>query len=284
MARINIESSVYKEIGFQDLMIFCGSRRLAKGTLTELYELAQEYWFPHRKPIPKQVFEEHEFPAILYGPRGLCILKSDGIYVRGSEKAFQWLFDKVSAGQKSAEARKEKFGTAQPPKKKRPETPEQCSNTVQQTSNTAEHARTSLLLSPSSFLSSPNSNLISQNYSVGDATTAHPADLSVSKFIGIYVKAFQRRFGNKARPDLSPKVQGQIKAFLKGRPIERSCDLIQTYFQMEDKWFQTKAYDFTTFTENIQKISISFDTGQEIKPKDGADEWLEKQSKGALTV
>jgi hypothetical protein len=84
----------------------------------------------------------------------------------------------------------------------------------------------------------------------------------VRDFIGIYVKSFQSRYGDHARPDLGGKVQGQIKSLLKGMPYDRACQMIQVYLQMEVPWFNTKCHDISTFIQNLNPIGIALDTGQ----------------------
>jgi len=83
------------------------------------------------------------------------------------------------------------------------------------------------------------------------------------QFIGAYVKAFQARYGENVRPDLSGKVQGQIKTLLKTTPIERACQLIQVYLQMDTPWFKTKGHDISTFISNLNPIGIALDTGEQ---------------------
>jgi hypothetical protein len=99
----------------------------------------------------------------------------------------------------------------------------------------------------------------------------------VKKFIGAYVKAYELKF--KVRPDLKDrKLTGQLKNFAKGYgDIERACLLIQVFFQMEDKWFETKTYDFTTFLANTQKVALALDKGEQIKPKTNVEKWAEKE-------
>jgi hypothetical protein len=89
-----------------------------------------------------------------------------------------------------------------------------------------------------------------------------PEDNPVGKFIAAYVKAYQARYDG-ARPELVGKVQGQIKNFLKQTPLQRACDLIQVYCQMNDRWFETKMHDFTTFLENLNKVSYALKHGTE---------------------
>lgn len=89
---------------------------------------------------------------------------------------------------------------------------------------------------------------------------SRPADLNVkentAKFIAAYVIAFQARYGPMNRPDLSKRVQGQIKTFLADHSLETAIELIEIYLKMDDTWFVTKCHDFTTFTMNLNKIGI----------------------------
>lgn len=112
------------------------------------------------------------------------------------------------------------------------------------------------LFSSSLSSSDSSSNSNSENYSVGSVRS--PAGF----FIGRYVKAYQGRYGDRARPDLRGKVQGLIKRFLDDTPIERACGLIETYLSMNDAWFITKAHDFVTFQENLSKVGLKLDTGK----------------------
>ena len=63
--------------------------------------------------------------------------------------------------------------------------------------------------------------------------------------------------------------------------LDRACDLIQVYLQMDDPWFVTKCHDFTTFVSNIQKVSLALDTGEAPgKPKrKSIDEMLGEESR-----
>jgi hypothetical protein len=108
-----------------------------------------------------------------------------------------------------------------------------------------------------------------QHTSVGSVATE-----GVGIFISQYVKAYQRRYTQKARPVLSGKVQGQIKRFVAEHPLERACELIQVYLQMPDPWFETKAHDFTTFLENLNKVGLALDTGKQNGTRRGIEEIL----------
>lgn len=163
MARLNLDDSIFKEQGFQDLLIASGNRHLAKGYVVELYELAQKYWFPNRKPIPLDVFEASGLPEVIYAKGGLARLTEEGVYARGSEERFAWLFQKSEAGKKKKKKKTSKKATVEP----EPECEENGSddnariagdNTRSSGENVREHPRSSYLFSLFSYLFSHNSN------------------------------------------------------------------------------------------------------------------------------
>lgn len=273
MARVNFETKVYGELGFQRLIEKLGSRILAKGWLIELWSEAQKYYDKDRGPIPNNVWEENEFPEILIST-GFAKRSSNGVEAVGAKKHFEWIHElKESAsiaGKASAEARKKKFGSAQP-KPKIAEQPierrSEDSNECRAESNGAER---SLLLTPYSSLSSLRT--------LPKGVSAEPPKIKseIGYFIGCYVKAFQKRYPG-VRPDLRDKVQGQIKTFLKNYPLERAVELIQAYCQMDGQrdWFKTKGHDFGTFLENLNPISIALHNGDE------SDAWAQYEKRKA---
>lgn len=288
VARINIETSVYSDFRFQDLLIKLGNRHLAKGQLQELWELAQQFWFPQRGLIPEDVFIKSGLSETLI-ETGWAERRSTGIYVRGSEKHFDWLFEKQEAGRASAEARKKKYGTAQP----RPAVHiEQNSNTTEHSSNTVEQPRTSLLSSLSSYSKKENTlkatKQVSRYPDFGSSLEKSEKPIRpakeeavrlekerVARIIGTYIKAFQARYGEKTRPSVSGKVIGQLKNLLKTHTEERLTLMVQVYCQMEDSWFLKKHHDITTFLENLNKIAVALDTGvdPERAPKVLVEAW-----------
>jgi hypothetical protein len=82
-----------------------------------------------------------------------------------------------------------------------------------------------------------------------------------SKFIAVYVKAYQKRWGSNVRPQFDGKTLGQIREYLKSVPIERACNLIEVFCQMDQKWFNTKMHDFSTFVNNQNPIAYALDSG-----------------------
>lgn len=276
MARLNIEDTLWKDFRFQELMVKVGSRHAAKGMIVELWTLAQEYWFPNKQYIPAEKITEAGLHAVI--DAGLAVLKPEGGYFAvGSEKAFDWLFEKQKSGLASAEARRAKYGTAQPSEKKTPRTRKKAEQprtdvqrtltAVEHTPNGPEHARSSLLLSPSSLLSSPAQALTQtqEPYSVGGDAAAPSASGKVNPvgvFLGAYRSAFRGRYGNGARLDIGKQATGRIQQLLADVPLERACALIEAYCGMNDSWFMTRGHDLETFMQNLTKVGLKLDTGR----------------------
>jgi hypothetical protein len=264
MARINLETALWGEFSFQTLLIKVGNRHAAKGMVTELFTLAQKYWFPLRCGIPIKEIELAELTPTIEA--GLAELRGDVVYVHGSEEAFAWLFEKQKGGKKSAEARKKKFGSAQPRVKKSPKSPnsvrteiEQRSNEfTEQTSNSPEQPRSSLLSSPSSLFPSLSSDLFPQ----GGEIAKTPAEANARAFLAAYCRAWKLRY--KTNPPIGGKPAGLAKQIVKDLGTEKACTLVETFLRMEDYWFLKKRHDLGTFKENLNAVVQYHDTGESI--------------------
>lgn len=80
-------------------------------------------------------------------------------------------------------------------------------------------------------------------------------------FMGQYKSAYKAKYGSS--PITGGKDSGIVKRMVRDYPIDRLCLWVQGYFQMPDKWFQTKGHDLATFEQNITKIQTAVDTGRE---------------------
>lgn len=263
MARLNIEDSIWSDPRFMRLAVLLKSQDIAIGNLVRAWSLAQRYWFK-KELIPEHAWTGSDFPNEIF-ECGLAERTENGIYVRGSKENFEWYSAKCEklkansskGGIASAKARKDKFGTAQPSNRDR-SIPEVASN----------------VSNPSSSSSSSSSKKEIQNRSAKGEVLSEPSP-TIQDFIGVYVKAFQTRYP-EGRPDLGGKATGQIKSFLKDQNnFQRCCDLIQVFFQIEDTWFETKNYDFVTFTSNVTKIGNALDSG--VSSSNGLQAWYQKQ-------
>jgi hypothetical protein len=104
MARINIEDSLYKEQAFIDLVVATGSIEVALGALVRAWTVAQKYWVPDRKRIPRDVWDRERLRQAIIDS-GLADENADGIYMRESDEQFSWLFQRSEAGKKPKRAR-----------------------------------------------------------------------------------------------------------------------------------------------------------------------------------
>ncbi len=91
-------------------------------------------------------------------------------------------------------------------------------------------------------------------------------------FIATYVRAYQSRHGPNTRPEClnDGKTIGIVRNFLKNRPLDRACDLVQVYLQMdgEGDWFVKHHHDLVTFTLKINQIGLALQNGKDpSKPK-----------------
>jgi hypothetical protein len=249
MARINVEDELWSDQRFLRLCIRLQDEVKAVGFVVLAWKLAQKHWCPDKAPVPETEWASNNLPEALIEV-GLAERRDAGIYMRGSEECFAWWFLRQEAGRKgginSGEARRSKSKQSLARRSKSKQT------------QANEPSSSSSLSFSSSSSDSKEKDLKATEVSV----RPHDQGSEIGLFIAKYVLAFQKRFPPPARPNLVGKVQGEIRRFLKDTPLERAINLIEVYFQMEDEWFKTKSYDFTTFIENLQKVSIALDTGQ----------------------
>lgn len=272
MARINIDDDVESRPEYRKLLKSVNyDDDKALGMLVRFWRLAQKYWGEH-KLVPMQEMEDWEFLPLIESK--WAIVKEDGgIYAKGAEERFAWYRQKCDAGKKGGRPR------IDPPAEKEPEETE---------NNRSEPDMHSDLLRIDSVnplapvpVPAPAPAPAQKQESIGETALAvcleqglskipkkKEPDPKIGKFIGVYVKSFQDKYppkegGTPPRPDLRGKILGQIKRYLDEIPIDRACDLIQAYYQMDDPWFKTKCHDFGTFIENQNKISLALDRGED---------------------
>jgi hypothetical protein len=274
MPRINIDDSLTFKAGFQDLMIKLGNKDMAYGVIYRAFALAQKYWHPERKPIPLEEWKKEGMCDYIID-FNLADLSENGVYMHDSEKQFAWLFQKSEAGKKGGIASAKSRAKGSLKQTKRSSSVASPEPSVAQAEGSGANPPSP---SPSYSLLSTSSSLIHSSIASNSKSTVAPRDAvayatSVDEstvrspmgfFIARYAKAFQAKYGDKSRPSLTGKDQGNIKRFLSETNLDRACDLIETYCQMNDAWFLTKGHDFGTFIENLSKVGLALDTGKHI--------------------
>lgn len=229
------------------------SRSLAIGVLVEAWCIAQQFWKNSDNGIPKTVWLQNELAHEIIDV-GFAEERGEFVYIKGSAKNFAWLRSSVNNGRKGglthrgvdnhsekSEARLSKSNPPTPPL-----TP----------SLKKEELRIRTKGEPRELGFAPNSNS-------KELATQNEIGKQSSVLIGTYVKAYQGRYGPKARPEITGKAQGNCRAIVKDLGIDRACELIQVYLQINDQWFEKKNYDLVTFMENLNKISLAASTGEQ---------------------
>lgn len=262
MARINIEDCWWTDPRRSALIRTLGDEELADGVVSKAWRVAQEFWKHGRKLVPKSIFETLRHADKLLGV-GLAEIRGDDVYIRGSSAYLEWIAEKREAGRKGglAKARKRKQPVADASKGKQT-LPSASYSSSSSGSNTQNEE--SIGAADAAALPSVSEKNLGLGRSPERGTAKAETAIKANRFVGAYVKAYQTRFPDRRPEDLNDgKVKGQILNWIAGYPLERACDLIQVYFQMDTKWFTTKGYDFLTFRNNLNVIGQSLDSGED---------------------
>ena len=281
MARINVEDDVESRPEYRKLLKLVGyDDDKALGMLVRFWRLAQKYW-GEGKLVPLEEIETWEFQPLIESR--WAIARENGVYARGAEDRFEWYKQRCDAGRSRAQGglRNEKGQFSKGEKEDLNEANEESSKPSETPPVTSEIPPESsarfISYQPLSPVPVPSPVPI-KKLNTKKLKAADAPQREVSRFISTYVKAYQTRYPGKAgmpppRPDLSGKVQGQIKRYLDEVPIDRACSLIQVFCQMNDRWFVTKHHDFGSFLENQNKVSYALDTGQDPGDQGSAIDW-----------
>lgn len=251
-------------------MIAVGNRHTAKGMVWELFELAQEYWFPERKPIPIEKFKDRGLNEALYAPGGLAEKRGEEIYVRGAEKSFAWLFQKSAAGKQPKKKRK----------KKRTESPDERPLSDD---NGSKRIESSLLSSLSSSLSSLSSELPSQPlYSLsissdgvderpppaGEVTQLRAVkDKESNRAVwNAYRMAYLRRY--QVEPVRNAKANANVADFVKRVGAEDAPAIIGFYVTHNDGFYVRSMHSFGHALRDAEALRTQWLKGKAITQND----------------
>lgn len=271
MARLNIEDSIYRDARFIKLIAKAGSLETALGILVRAWSVAQDWYLTPERMIPVSEWRKQELNDLLFDV-GLATKVDEKIRVSGADEQFGWLLQKSEAGKKNRGSKK----------KPRTKSLNNSENGRQRTTSGDDGRRPLTLTLPLSPTLPQTQK--TKELSEGQTPAEPPPQSSGQLFVGTYVKAYRKRYGEKARPDLGGKTQGGIKRLLADYPIDRACEMIQVFLQMDDPWFVTKAHDFETFAQNLTKVGLALDTGKE---RGGVSRWeqemLDKEKKNDVS-
>lgn len=253
MARINIEDSIWKDFRFQELMIKVGGRHAAKGMIVELWTLAQEYWFPERRYVPIEKIREAGLQAVI--DVGLAESREGGYFAIGTEKAFDWLFQKQEAGKKGGRPKRAKAGVKHPK-----------ADDNQAPSGT-KRAKPSLLsslpLSPSSDSSSISEEFFAGASSAVTAPTVVDPEKSPSATAlswRAYKAAYETRYGEP--PTWNAKTAGQLRSFVNRVPAADAALVAAFYLTHNDAFYVKAMHPVGLLLRDAEKLRTEWATGR----------------------
>lgn len=248
MARINVEDSIFRDERFLQLYSKIGDMATAIGALVLAWDRAQRFSKSPSGLIPPDEWAKLKHGAALL-ESDLAETRDGGIYVRGSSKHCGFIKDVYEKRRAAGKLGGLKF--------------------KDNLKSKTEQTRAKQTLSPSPSPSPSVSPSVSPSKNK-DKELKIPTSSDSPRFIGVYVEAYQKRYGEKARPTLGGKALGGVKRLLSDLGANRACELIQVFMQMDDPWFLTKAHDFETFAANLTKVGLALDTG---KKRGGISKW-----------
>lgn len=243
MARISVDlDQIYTDIRFQNLSDVIGSKTEAVGLLISLWRTAQSFWFKNEL-VPFHVWDCFEHKDLLL-KFGYADKRNEGVYIRGSKENFQWYFDKKPAFDarnklgglsRSSTAIRDKKGRMMP------------------ASDQPDPAPIPISIS----IPISNKEIRKKEEGIGFPAKA----VNTASFIGAYVNAYKKRYGTA--PEINGFAAGTAKRIVRDLGIQKACELVQVYLQVEDVWFKKMHYDLFTFEKSLNKISLALNTGQQ---------------------
>lgn len=254
MARVNIEESWWTDPRRKKLTSLVGSEELADGIAVSFWRVAQEYYGAGRKPIPKEIFELLPAAQHLVDAK-VARVEDAGVVASGGADLFDWLVGKRAAakkgGQKSAESRRKKNGTAQPKKAEIPEAP-------------PKHSRSTLELKGSNVEPSGSGSGSGSGSEItfpSETALATQDAAPVGKFnpVALWCSEYKRHYG------FSPITTGKDRGMLFGQARQCSEAGMQTlfaaYLAMKDKLYCEQKHPLSLYFRDLNKIFAAAKTG-----------------------
>lgn len=251
MARINVEDDLFGDFRFENLVEKLGDLEKAIGKMVRIWKLAQKYWVDNKSLIPHEIFEKGPWQTVL--EVGLAEKRETGYYVSGSEKQFAWIFQKSSAGKKSAEARMSKYGSNQPVK---PRTAlEQRSTPVERSPNTPEPL--TLTLTPTPSLTHNNTRIQGEEYA---RTRATPEEEHLAfQVLKSYAEGFERTRGIKALISVKRKQQALNLVRILGKDAPAVAEF---YTRHTKKYYLQRVHDFEVLLKDAETLHAQWQKGK----------------------
>ncbi len=271
MARLNVETKLWADPRFQMLMIEVGDRQKAKGMVVELWTVAQAHYIPNRNLIP-----ESEFTALGLEPLikvGLAERRESGVYAKGSEEHFGWLFERQEAGRRggiasAASKAKQSSSKIKQSLSKPKQSSSKTKQNVPSSSSSFSFSKNKEEKTKESFHDSQATGLIQSPISTppekprvsrfSEATRA-----KMGQFMATYARAYRARYGSDPEHLRADKALiGKIGYWLESVSIEKANNLVEVFLQIEHRPFVENYHNLWEFFRHLNRISHALSTGE----------------------
>lgn len=257
MARINFEECWWSDLRRSKLSKLLGSEFLADGAAVRMWRLAQDFWKDGRRLVPVQIWDHFDFGKECV-EAGLAVNDGEFIYVRGSSEYLEWAAEQRAnakkAGEKSAEARKKKSGTAQPKGGKGSKNPNANRTTPEREPNGTEPSGSG---SVSVSVSGSGSGSVSDSSSDSGKCTSY--EQKTKSFIAGYCERFKFKYGTN--PEMQGKPAGLAKTIAKGLSEEKMELYLDAFFAMPDARLVKEKHPLALFQLKLNEIVVFANTG-----------------------
>lgn len=245
---IPIFDSLCSDNRYLDLVLKCGGQFMADGMFVCAARLAHKYWLDEEKPrqlIPKSAFLNCGLKILL--DVGLAKEKEGGIYLRGIEaiadKRLQ-NYDNIikqrsEAGKRSAEQRKQKYGSAIP---------------FSATNNISEQ-------NPNEKSKKPNETELSKDKISKEYNTVSKKDTvigdDIRKLYAWFIKNYEQCLNIKYNVNYGKDCK-LLKQLLKIYSADELAYYMQMFFESTDDFIKKTDYSFGVFKTQLNKLMLEF--------------------------
>lgn len=254
---MNVEDSFFKDKRFIKLAIKLGDEDLALGCCIQMWFLAQNYWRKNQRIIPIEVWQKQDMRDELIEV-GLAEKRDEGIYVKGAEKHFDWIYQRAEAGRAggrvSAQRGRDDKGRLLPkqtPSKHQANPsaakPHSHSHSLEDNTNTLPSE--GVLQTQIELIPSPQKKRQTKE-----------APSGTNNAVGLYKTLWKDRWGKY--PDTRPKEIGQIADLCRDLGVERAKQVITSYMAMPDPNFVRNRHDLGTMLLSLTRIAHYEATGK----------------------
>ena len=257
MARQNIEDIFWLEVTAIAAVRKVDPDKLA-GNAQRFFRYAQEK-YKMGKLVSNEEFEVLGFMEELIPM--FAKRTEEGVRAGGESKYFGWLKTKSESGstggKRSAEVRKEKFGSAQP-KQTRSKRRSKSEAKSKQPKHAEASSSSSLSFSPS--LSGSDSGSL---FTAAGASEPEVEQSPAQATIAHYCDLWRETHGDGVNdPPIVGKDAGIITRLLKDVPVERLRLYLDAYFQMPDAWTVKAKHPLGVFETKLKEVAAFADSGK----------------------